>query len=315
MKKTNKSHVLLGSAILLILIILFFLVFIKASPQSNSSENISKISLQSNPSEKVSKISPQSNSSENISKVSQNSNSSEDISKTLQQLQYLEGVWDNCKFDKPAEYWSKEAKEFGGERGVVDLVIAQAQDQNFSYVPFPSENSGYVTSDNENDKVEPYLEKFDKDGVKVILSIQPNGADVSDLIDRILKRYGNHKCVIGVNVDLEWKLTGNPYHASNEERDIWLKKIQSYNPGFKLFLTYYKDHTYFPDDKKDIVILYDGEGDTQNQLMSEYKELASHYTSVGIYTGYTSCTPSTASHDSIMDTAPNTKYILHVIDD
>lgn len=269
MKKYNKSYILLGSTILFVLIILFFLVFIKAPPKLNSSE--------------------------------------------VQRP--IEGVWNNCEFNRPAEFWSKEAKEFGGEHGVVDLVVAQAQDQNVSYVPFPSENKDYITSDNGTDKVEPYLKKFDKDGVKVILSLQPNEANVSNLIDKVLKRYGNHKSIIGINVDLEWKLTGTPYHASNEERDIWLKKIQSYNPGFKLFLTYYKDYSYFPNDTRDIIILYDGNADTQDQLMEEYKELASHYTSVGIYTGYNSSTPPTASYDRIMNAAPNTKYILHVIDD
>lgn len=44
-------------------------------------------------------------------------------------------------------------------------------------------------------------------------------------------------------VDLEWKLTGAPYHISNKERDMWLKKIQSHNLEFKLFLTYFKDYT------------------------------------------------------------------------
>ncbi len=262
--------------ILFVLIILFYLAFVKSPPQSNSSESISKI---------------------------------------LPESKYLEGVWNNCEFDKPAKEWSDLASKFGSEHGVIDLVVVQAHENKLAYVPFPFENIGYIYSYDETDKVEPYLEKFDKDGLKVILSIQPNGADVSDLIDIILKRYGNHKSIIGINVDLEWKLTGTPYHVSNKERDIWLKKIQNYNPGFKLFLTYYKDHTYFPDDKKGIVILYDGQSSTQKELMEEYKELASHYKSVGIYTGYNSSTPPTASYDSIMTAAPNTKYILHVIEE
>jgi len=242
-----------------------------------------------------------------------NSNNHTDQVKT--NLNKYEGIWNNCEFDNPAKKWSNMAKKLGGKYAVIDLVVAQAQEKKLAYVPFPIRQDGYIYSYSKIDQAEPYLKKFDKDGVKVILSLQPNGANVSDLIDIILKRYGNHKSVIGINVDLEWKLTGTPYHVSNKERDIWLKKIQSYNPGFKLFLTYYKDHSYFPDDKKDIVILYDGQSSTQKELMEEYKELASHYKSVGIYTGYNSSTPPTASHDSIMTAAPNTKYILHVIDD
>ena len=224
-----------------------------------------------------------------------------------------EGVWNNGTFTKPAEEWSAAAKSFEGENGVVDLVVAQAHENELTYLPFPFERRGSIYSYNQTDKVEPYLSKFDEDGLKVILSIQPNEADVADLIDIILSRYGHHESVIGVNVDIEWKLTGNPYHVSNEERDVWLNRIQSHDPEFKLFLTYFKDRTYFPDDAQDIVILFDGDKATQDKLIENYKELASHYTSVGIYTGYPSSIPPTASHESIIAAAPNTEYILHIV--
>ena len=225
-----------------------------------------------------------------------------------------EGVWDNCDFKKPAETWSADAGKFGGEHGIVDLVVTQAHANKLAYVPFPFEKKGYIYSDDGTDQVEPYLDQFDKDGRKVILSIQPNGAEVTDLIDIILLRYGHHKNIIGVNIDMEWKLTGNPNHLNDKERDIWLNKIQSYNPEYKLFLTNFKDYTYFPHDAKDLVILYDGQG-SQNNILKEYKELASHFSSIGLYTGYDENTPRTASRDSIMAAAPNTEYILHSIDD
>jgi len=38
------------------------------------------------------------------------------------------------------------------------------------------------------------------------------------LIDGVLSRYGHHKSVIGVNIDTEWKLTGNPNHFSDKEQ-------------------------------------------------------------------------------------------------
>jgi len=225
-----------------------------------------------------------------------------------------EGAWDNCDFKKPAETWSADAKKFGGEHGIVDLVVTQAHANKLAYVPFPFEKKGYIYSDDKTDQVEPYLDQFDKDGRKVILSIQPNGADVTDLIDIILSRYGHHKNIIGVNIDMEWKLTGNPNHLDDKERDVWISKIQSYNPEYKLFLTNFNDYTYFPHDAKDLVILYDGQG-SQNDILKEYGKLASHFSSVGLYTGYDEDTPRTASRDSIVAAAPNTKYILHSIDD
>ncbi len=226
----------------------------------------------------------------------------------------LEGAWNNCDFTKPAAQWSADAKKFGGEHGIVDLVVTQAHANKLAYVPFPFEKQGYIYSSDETDKVEPYLDTFEKDGRKVILSIQPNGADASELMDIILSRYGHHKNIIGINVDMEWKLTGNPNHLSDKERDVWLDKIHSYNPEYKLFLTNFKDYTYFPHDAKDLVILYDGQG-SQNDILKEYGNLASHFSSVGLYTGYDEDTPRTASSDSIVAAAPNTKYILHSIDD
>lgn len=227
--------------------------------------------------------------------------------------EYSEGIWNNCNFTRPAEEWSAAAKRFGGENAVIDLVVAQAHANELTYLPHPFEKSENVYSYSQTDQVEPYLKKFDEDGLKVILSIQSNNADVADLIDIILTRYGHHESIIGVNIDMEWKLTGNPCHVSNEERNLWLNRVQKYNPEFKLFLTYFKDYTYFPDDAEDVVILYDGEKATQTTLMREYGNLASHYTSAGIYTGYSSSTPPTASHDSIMAAAPNTEYILHIV--
>jgi hypothetical protein len=229
------------------------------------------------------------------------------------QPELSEGVWNNCNFTEPAEEWSATARKFGGENAVIDLVVAQAHGNELTYLPFPFEKSENIYSYNQTDRVEPYLKKFDEDGLKVILSIQPNSADVADFIDIILTRYGHHESVIGVNVDVEWKLTGNPYHVSDEERDLWLDTIQKHNPDFKLFLTYFKDYTYFPGDKENLVILYDGEKATQNVLMREYEKLANHYTSVGIYTGYSTSTPPTASYDSIIAAAPNTEYILHIV--
>jgi hypothetical protein len=221
------------------------------------------------------------------------------------------GIYNNCNFSQSPESLSQSAKERGGDHGVIDLVVVQAHDPNFAYLPFPYEKNGYIYG-NKTDHIEPYLSQAEKDGRQVILSIQPNSADITELIDIILARYAHHKNIIGVNVDLEWKLTGEPNHASNSERDLWLRQIKGYNPEYKLFLTYFKDYTYFPDDTEDMVILFDGEEDTQDVILREYSDLAKHFSNVGIYTGYRSSKPQKASDDAIFNAAPNTKYIIYV---
>ena len=60
-----------------------------------------------------------------------------------------------------------------------------------------------------------------------------------------------------------------------------------------------------------MVVMYDGTQDTQENLLKAYGELAKHFTNVGIYTGYSTSRPPTASDDSILRAAPNTRYIIH----
>jgi len=227
---------------------------------------------------------------------------------------YIVGIWNNAEFSKPAEEWSNAAKSFGGENGLVDLVVAQAHDNGLVYLPFPFENSGLLYSTTSTDLVETYLSKFETDGLEIILSIQPLMADIKQLIGILLSRYSNHKNILGINIDIEWKESGTPNHVSNEERDTWLSEIKKYNTNYKLFITYFKDYTYFPDDHPDLVILFDGEEDTQTNLLKQYQDLAKHYGSTGMYTGYSSSIPPVAPAEQIISAVPDTKYIIHTYD-
>lgn len=227
---------------------------------------------------------------------------------------YVVGIWNNAQFSKPAEEWSDAAISLGGEDGLIDLVVAQAHSNGLVYLPFPFENTGFLYSTTTTDLVEMYLSEFETAGLKVILSIQPLNADLKQLIGIILSRYSNHDNILGINIDIEWKESGTPNHVSNEERNTWLSEIKKYNANYKLFITYFQDYTHFPSDHPDLVVLYDGEQATQTYLMKEYQDLAKHYRSVGIYTGYSSSIPPVASAEQIISAAPNTKYILHTYD-
>jgi hypothetical protein len=227
---------------------------------------------------------------------------------------YVVGIWNNAEFSKPAEEWSDAAISLGGEDGVIDLVVAQAHDNGLVYLPFPFQNTGFLYSTTTTDLVEMYLSEFEAAGLGVILSVQPLEADIKELIGIILSRYGNHDNILGINIDIEWKESGTPNHVSNEERNTWLSEIKKYDTNYKLFITYFGDYTYFPDDHPDLVILYDGEEDTQTNLLRQYQDLAKHYSSVGIYTGYSSSIPPVAPAEQIISAAPNTKYIIHTYD-
>lgn len=233
-----------------------------------------------------------------------------------QQSAVSHGVWNNFDFTKSAQDWANAAHNYETEnKGIVDLVVAQATKEGLVIFPFPYQDNAYgLTSYSETDLLEPYLTKFDSENISVILSIQPLNSDIVQIIDILLGRYGHHSCLIGVNVDLEWKTTGTPNHVDNIERDTWLNAITHQNSNLKLFLTYFKNYTYFPQDKANMVILFDGTGDSQQNLLKLYSELAKHYSSVGIYTGYASSSPPTASDQRIIEAVPKTNYIIHTED-
>lgn len=228
--------------------------------------------------------------------------------------QYLEGVWNNFNFTRPAQDWSEAAKDLGGEGALMDMVVAQDTLEGLTYLPFPYPGSEHLVSISDKDRIEPYLEHFDRVNHKVILSIQPGRTDPLQLIQILLSRYGHHQSIIGINVDLEWKRTGEANHASNEERDAWISEIKEYDPDMQLFLTYFRERSYFPDDDQDLVILFDGEDATQSELLKQYQELSRYYQSVGIYTGYKSSHPQTASNQRILSAVPKTRYIIHTQD-
>lgn len=223
----------------------------------------------------------------------------------------LLGVYPDFDFSRSADYWSNLASSIGGGNALIDLTVAEATNESIVILPFPFEPTGYLESSSQTDLVEPYLDRFESDGLKVILSIQPLMSDVTELIDIVLSRFGHHSNILGVNVDLEWKQSGTPNYVSNRERDLWLNETKGKRSDLKLFLTYYKDYTHFPQDTTDLVVMFDGEGDTQTNLLNKFEQIASHYNSVGIYTGYSSSVPPTASLERILSAVPNTQYIIH----
>ena len=57
---------------------------------------------------------------------------------------------------------SAVARMFEDEHGMVDLIIAQAHENELMYVLFPFEKRGQIYSYNQTDKVEPYPDRFNE---------------------------------------------------------------------------------------------------------------------------------------------------------
>jgi len=130
-----------------------------------------------------------------------------------------------------------------------------------------------------SDQNEQYLSKFDMEGIKVWLQVEPGAASVDTLIHIALSRYGHHSCVVGFGVDVEW-LDAQSYSGgrkvTNAEAERWEKKVKSFDSTYTLFLkhysqswmpTTYRGNILFVDDSQDFTF----SSNPFNAMISEFK--------------------------------------------
>jgi hypothetical protein len=95
------------------------------------------------------------------------------------------------------------------------------------------------------DRHEDFLSYFDTHGIKVYLQVEPGFADVEKQIDLVLDRYGQHPCVIGFGIDVEWyqnasdggDTMGVPVDDATAE--AWDQRVKAHNPAYQLFLKHW----------------------------------------------------------------------------
>lgn len=110
---------------------------------------------------------------------------------------------------------------------------------------------------------EEYFNYFDENGIQVYLQVEPGFADVDTLIDLVLAQYGDHPCVVGVGVDVEW------YHGVTEDAGLpisdalaeqWDQHLKEINPEYRLFLKHYNIRYLPPSYRSDILFVNDSQG-------------------------------------------------------
>lgn len=88
-------------------------------------------------------------------------------------------------------------------------------------------------------------------------------SDVDTLIDLIMDQYGDHPCIAGIGVDVEW------YHGVTEDSGLpvsdalaekWDKHIKEINPEYRLFLKHYNICYLPPTYRSDILFVNDSQG-------------------------------------------------------
>ncbi len=92
------------------------------------------------------------------------------------------------------------------------------------------------------DDNESYLDRFDREGVRVWLQVEPGSADVVTLIDLVLDRYGAHSSIVGFGVDAEWyrhTVCENGCAVSEQEVIAWAEAVRRHNPRYQLFVKHW----------------------------------------------------------------------------
>ncbi len=97
----------------------------------------------------------------------------------------------------------------------------------------------------DEDRHEDYLSYFDTHGIDVFLQVEPGFADVPTQIDLVLDRYGQHPCVIGFGIDVEWyqnatdggDTMGVPVDDATAE--AWEQRVKAHHPDYRLFLKHW----------------------------------------------------------------------------
>ena len=222
------------------------------------------------------------------------------------EINVYKGIWvPDCR-NQPIDTWIATLNYYGYSLLDIVGVIALANDKTQAL--YPSTVADYSIP---SDPIEPLLDGLDELGYHCILSIQPLDTDVVDLINEILTRYSHHSCLIGMAVDVEWKRPKRLGYGwvSESEADSYINVIQAYQSTYELFLVHFVKGN-LPADQTGMTILFDGfdKMGNKNLVLSIYKTWSKTWSSVGIYIfDKTTMIPD----EDIMDTAPNTGYIIH----
>ncbi len=121
--------------------------------------------------------------------------------------------------DNPGpQYWESVGQQMasrfpGGAPGKRSGSMGELQ-AGGSRLSFPGQSDNPLIQFTTQDLNEVALTRFDQGGVKSRLQVEPGDAPVDQLIRLVLQRYGQHPCVIGVGVDVEW------YHSTHDPQGI-----------------------------------------------------------------------------------------------
>ncbi len=133
----------------------------------------------------------------------------------------------------------------------------------------------------DTDRHEPFLSRFDQEGVDVYLQVEPGFADVDTLLELVLARYKHHPCVKGFGIDVEWyrgitEDSGVP--VKDAEAIRWERKVKAQGKDYRLFLKHYDAKWLCEKHRGDIVFVDDSQQFTGvESFVDEMSAFATHF--------------------------------------
>lgn len=154
---------------------------------------------------------------------------------------------------------------------IVGTVDEEIEGVNLEF-PTPDSLVYPNVSFSDEDLHEEYLAWFDQCGVEVFLQVEPGYADVETLISLVMQQYGDHPCVVGFGVDVEWlgNVTegGEGTPVGDSTASSWESLVHLFDPAYGLFLKHW-DPAYMPPCYRGgLIFVDDGQGypDMQSYL-------------------------------------------------
>lgn len=168
-------------------------------------------------------------------------------------------------------------------------IVGKMAGKETCYLEFTSDGKEYPNIKfAEKDKHEPYLNYFDRNGIKVFLQVESANAEVLDVIDIVLNRYKHHPCVIGFGVDVEWyRVADNPgwgVKVGDELAEKWEKRVKSHNNSYRLFLKHWDFQWMPPNYRGEIVFVDDSQiFESFEPMVEEFKIWADKFKPNAVY--------------------------------
>jgi hypothetical protein len=220
---------------------------------------------------------------------------------------------------KPSLVWIVGVMEFQGTSGIARLNFPAPKGQGASHADILFEDV---------DKNEAYLDRFDREGMRVWLQVEPGNSDVLQLIDLVLGRYASHPCIMGFGVDVEWykwdSVSADEGRAvSDAEAQAWSERVRSYNPDFQLFTKHWLTGKMPPTYRTGMAFIDDSqEFPSLNAMVAEFAAWGHAFapSPVGFQYGYEADQQWWGSLDNppldigtaILEAAPNTSDLYWV---